>query len=155
MREMQSGPEIRLAKPEEYRTVAALWHTSASQQGVGPPVMPSEEELFIRVETQAATDWHLLIAVEHLQIVGLLALKLAERVLDQLFVCPTRFGTGLGQMLFDRAKKEMPSGFSLHTASTNLRARRFYERQGMVFGGEASHPRTGHSVVYYHFRSGL
>lgn len=117
--------------------------------------MPSEEELLRRVKAEAGADWHLLIVEEEQRVVGMLALKLEERILDQLFVCPSHFGSGLGAALFDRAMSEMPRGFSLHTASTNGRARRFYERMGMKLAREGRHPRTGHPVVYYQFEPGL
>ena len=111
--------------------------------------MPSEIDLLDRVEALADREWRLLLVETAGGVVGMLALKLSEGVLDQLFVCPSQFGTGLGLALFERAKREMPLGFTLHTAATNGRARKFYEREGMVSNGEGVHPRTGHPVVYY------
>lgn len=146
---MNDDHEIRIARPADFDAVAEVWHESASQPGVGPPSMPTKVELRKRVEIEAYRRWLLLVATFDNKIVGLLALKMKERVLDQLFVHPSQFGKGLGLKLFDRAKAELPLGFTLHTASTNIRARKFYEREGLIFVREGSHPRTGHPVSYY------
>lgn len=140
---------IRLAEQSDFDEVSALWHQSASVPGVGPPSMPSEDDLRRRLWRSAEQEWRLLIAVAGAEVIGMLALKMEQGILDQLFIRPSHFGTGLGTALLDRAKAELPLGFSLHTASTNARARKFYEREGMEFLREGRHPRTGHPVSYY------
>ncbi len=140
---------IRTAEEHDFDAVAVVWHESASEEGVGPPQMPTVDELRQRIEAEVRKGWRLFVAVWDNEIVGMLALKTEQKVLDQLFVRPDHIGKGLGLTLFSHAKVELPSGFTLHTASTNLRARGFYERLGMVFDGEGSHPRTDHPVSYY------
>lgn len=144
-----SAVTIRSARESDFDGVAAVWHASASQQGVGPPKMPTLDDLRRRIDAEISQGWRLFVAVSNREIVGMLALKPAEKVLDQLFVHPSHIGTGLGFELFLRAKTELPLGFSLHTASTNDRARHFYQRFGMKFIREGPHPRTGHPVSHY------
>ena len=143
--------KIRDAQPSDWGAVADLWHDSASQPGVGPPDMPTKDDLRKRVEVEACEKWKLLVAEEDGEIVGMLALVERGQMLDQLFVRPSHFRTGLGLKLFERAKAELHLGFTLHTASSNVRARRFYEREGMTFVREGRHPRTGHPVSYYNW----
>jgi ribosomal protein S18 acetylase RimI-like enzyme len=82
-------------------------------------------------------------------LVGLLALKPAAGVLDQLFVAPAAQGTGVGRSLLDFAKAQLPDGFWLRTSVDNLRACRFYERNGLRPGETQPHPALGHMTVIY------
>jgi GNAT superfamily N-acetyltransferase len=50
--------------------------------------------------------------------------------LEHLYVHPSRFETGTGSKLFERATKQHPQGFQLWVFQQNAGARRFYERHG-------------------------
>jgi GNAT superfamily N-acetyltransferase len=63
-------------------------------------------------------------------VVAMLALD--ELWLDQLFVLPEYGGQGIGTGLLDLAKALRPGGFGLWVFESNLGARRFYERHGLV-----------------------
>lgn len=52
--------------------------------------------------------------------------------LDDLFVAPGETGHGVGAALLDVAKVERPDGLCLWVFETNLGARRFYERHGLI-----------------------
>lgn len=52
--------------------------------------------------------------------------------LDDLFLAPGETGHGLGSALLDVAKAERPDGFCLWVFASNLGARRFYARHGLV-----------------------
>lgn len=84
-------------------------------------------------------------------IAGMLAIR--PPMLDQLFVAPAWQGRGVGRALFAEARHRMPGGFTLWTQPDNIRARRFYERQGMALisiGPRADKP--GQVVVHYEWR---
>lgn len=153
MKAEQPVPEFRDARAEDLDAVARLWHRSASLPDVGPPNMPSLSDLRARVDQELEAGWRLIVGVRESEIVGFMALKVEESILDQLFVCPSQIGTGLGATLLRQATLEMPDGFSLHTASTNRRARIFYERAGLSRVREGPHPRSGHPVTYYNWAS--
>lgn len=52
--------------------------------------------------------------------------------LDDLFVAPGQTGHGVGAALLDVAKSQRPDGFSLWVFESNVGARRFYSRHGLV-----------------------
>jgi ribosomal protein S18 acetylase RimI-like enzyme len=145
----QTPIELRTARSTDLDTVAQVWHESASLPGVGPPIMPTLLELRERVDIELEAGWKLTVAVSDREIVGILALRPATSVLDQLFVRPGSIGSGVGKILLLEAMNSMPDGFTLFTASTNHRARKFYEQGGLMFLSESPHPRTGHPVSYY------
>ncbi|WP_374132065.1 N-acetyltransferase family protein [Sphingomonas sp. 28-62-20] len=115
--------------------------------------MPSVDELRRRVDQEIAAGWKVTVAELNDAIVGFAAIKLKEAILDQIFVLPGQIGSGLGRALFDSCLDQMPEGFTLHTASSNEKARRFYEKAGMQVLQQDTHPRTGHPVTYYIWRS--
>ena len=52
--------------------------------------------------------------------------------LDDLFLAPGETGHGIGSALLDVVKAERPDGFCLWVFETNVGARRFYGRHGLV-----------------------
>lgn len=111
--------------------------------------MPTIDELRRRVDDEMAAGWVVTIAEHNSAVIGFAAVKRNEAILDQLFVQPGQIGSGVGRALFNRCLEMMPEGFTLHTASSNNKARRFYEKAGMKILRQDVHPRTGHPVTYY------
>ena len=111
--------------------------------------MPSCEELRDRINTELASGWELFLAERDHRIVGMLALKPRDAVLDQIFVLPEDQASGVGKALLNLAKTRMPEGFRLRMASANERAGQFYERSGLNIAGQGSHPISGRAVSYY------
>ena len=144
-----SGYRLRPATSDDHNAIAEIWHSSASLPGVGPPVMPTLQELRRRVGEETVAGWKVTVAEQNGNIVGFAAVKLNDAILDQLFVRPDLIGSGLGRELFKDCLEQMPDGFTLHTASSNEKARGFYEKAGMQFQRQDSHPLTGHPVTYY------
>lgn len=140
---------LRHAEDEDRDGIAEIWHTSASLPDVGPPTMPSYSDLRIRVDEEMASGWVVMVAEAGNKPVGFLAIKPEDGVLAELFLCPQNLGKGIGKALLVYAKTAMPNGFTLFTTSRNIRARRFYESQGLVALREEPHPRSGHPVTYY------
>lgn len=148
----RSTVELRAAHDRDFDTVAQVWHESASLPGVGPPVMPTPSDLRARMDRELAAGWQLTVAVYAGEIVGLLAIKPDTSMLDQLFVGPSFRGAGVGMALLRHAMAHMPGGFTLHTASTNHHAKRFYERAGLNLIRDGDHPLTGHPVSFYRWQ---
>jgi ribosomal protein S18 acetylase RimI-like enzyme len=141
--------ELRPSREADYEAIAKVWHSSASLPGVGPAIMPTETELRKRVDLEFAAGWSVTVAVRSNEVVGFVAIKKSEAVLAELFVRPGSIGGGIGQALLAHAIAAMPEGFTLHTRSANAKARRFYERAGLVVLRDDTHPRTGDPVTYY------
>ena len=141
--------ELRAARSTDLDSVAQVWHASASLPGVGPPIMPTVQQLRERVDTELASGWTLTVAISDGEITGMLAIRLATSVVEQLFVRPSHIGKQIGKALLQDAMNSMPDGFTLFTATTNRRAQAFYERQGLVFLRDGPDPRKGHPVSFY------
>ena len=111
--------------------------------------MPSRAALRERIDLEVAEDWTLTVAISRDGIIGFIAIKPNSAILDQLFVAPEAIGLGIGRALLTVAMVAMPGGFVLHTASSNQRARCFYEKSGLTLHLHGLHPRTGHPVSFY------
>jgi len=149
-----TGALLRPATPADYDAIAAVWHMSASLPGVGPAQLPSLERLRARLEVEVDAGWQLTVAEAGPEIIGFLAVKPAAAILDQLFMRPEARGLGLGQLLLDAAKAQMPDGFTLFTRPGNTPARRFYEKHGLVHLRDELHPVFGDPIVWYGWKRG-
>ncbi|WP_168990505.1 GNAT family N-acetyltransferase [Aureimonas flava] len=129
--------------------MAAIWHAGASLPGVGPAVLPPIADLCERLRLDLVPHCRIVVAERAGEIVGFAALKLEERVLDQLFVRAGVLGGGIGRRLLDEAKRAMPEGFTLFTRPGNTRACRFYETAGLRRFRTDIHPRFGDTIVFY------
>ncbi|NHF74281.1 GNAT family N-acetyltransferase [Paracoccus xiamenensis] len=141
--------QFRAANDGDRDRIAKIWHSSASLPDVGPPTMPSFDDLRARVDEEMATGWVVTVAEGDTGLIAFLAIKPEQRYLDQLFVCPRHLGAGIGTALMNFAKRAMPDGFTLYTTSRNARARHFYEREGLVWDRDGAHPRAGHPISFY------
>ena len=77
-----------------------------------------------------------------------MVLDRAQGHLHQLFVAPGVQGQGLGAALVQEVCETLyPHGWTLHVATSNLRARRFYALCGLVEEVVDHHPGTGRERV--------
>ena len=67
--------------------------------------------------------------------------------LDQLCVHPDHFGSGVAQALLAAARRASPSAVRLDVNADNIRALRFYEREGFVRLGPGVPSRSGRTTV--------
>lgn len=118
------------------------------------PDMPSIKQLRERIERELSAGWQLYLAECDDTIIGMLAVKPAEEILDQIFVLTKAQGRGVGLKLLETAKRLMPNGFSLRMAAANGKAAQFYESAGLRVIGEGSHPVSGIPVKHYGWNVG-
>ncbi|MBZ9989655.1 GNAT family N-acetyltransferase [Mesorhizobium sp. BH1-1-5] len=140
---------IRPAGTADHDQIAEVWHESASLPTVGPATMPTLQDLRRRVDVEFNAGWDVAVAARDGEVIGFVAIKPREAVLDQLFVRPDTLGAGIGQALLQHAIQAMPSGFTLYTRSGNFRARRFYEKAELTFLRDDLHPRNKDPVTHY------
>jgi len=76
----------------------------------------------------------------------------ASGYLDQLVVAPVHWGSELADTLVDEAKRLSPGGITLLVNTDNIRALRFYERNGFVHAGEDLNPTSGRPVLRMEWR---
>ena len=143
---------VRRAIDSDLDAVADLWHDSAMSMDGAAVNVPLPDELRKRIDYELARDWHLYVALAGERIIGMLAIKPARSILDQIFVSPRERGAGVGSALIDAAQRAMPNGFSLRADASNGEAGRFYERRGMRRIGAGIHPHTGIPVHFYGWR---
>src|SRR5229473_3542152 len=143
---------IRRYRDRDRAATARLW--LASWQSTGLPVarLASEAGNYQRIGRELADGWVAYLAWDGDRLVGFLALKPNTGCLDQLFVLPEAKGSGIGRALLDFAKDRLPNGLWLRTAADNLRACRFYERNGLRASETQIHPTLGHPTVIYRSR---
>jgi putative acetyltransferase len=66
--------------------------------------------------------------------------------LDQMVVAAEAWGSDVGTALLTEAKRISPNGLDLYVNKDNIRAIRFYQKQGFVISGEALNWRSGAAV---------
>jgi putative acetyltransferase len=71
----------------------------------------------------------------------------ASGYLDQLVVAPDHWGTALADMLVNEAKRLSPDRITLLVNTDNVRAIRFYERNGFAHAGADVNPTSGRPVL--------
>ena len=67
--------------------------------------------------------------------------------LDQLVVGTKHWGSELGNVLMSEARRLSPDGITLKVNADNVRAIRFYERNGFVHAGEDVNPTSKRLVL--------
>jgi putative acetyltransferase len=67
--------------------------------------------------------------------------------LDQLVVAPDQWGSELATALVNEAKRLSPDRITLLVNTDNIRAIRFYERNGFAHAGEDVNPTSGRPVL--------
>jgi putative acetyltransferase len=71
----------------------------------------------------------------------------ASGYLDQLVVAPAHWGSNLANALVNEAKRLSPDRITLLVNTDNIRAIRFYERNGFARAGEDVNPTSGRPVL--------
>jgi putative acetyltransferase len=88
----------------------------------------------------------IIVAEQAGKLVGFVTID-AKNYLDQLVVAPDHWGSALGGLLVNEAKRLSPDCITLLVNTDNVRAIRFYERNGFVRAGEDVNPTSGRPVI--------
>ncbi|KRC28733.1 GNAT family N-acetyltransferase [Acidovorax sp. Root219] len=138
---------LRPATGSDAPLLAALWRRAwASANPLVAEVAPLTHWLE-RVHAEFCPPCLTLLGVHDGTATAFMVLDVEAAHLHQLFVDPGAQGTGIGAALVAHVCALCPQGWSLHVASTNLRARRFYARYGLQEHGHNRHPITGRERV--------
>jgi GNAT superfamily N-acetyltransferase len=142
-------PVIRPFAPQDADKLATLWRASWHSTGVQAFRELTVADLRQRIDQELSAGWEVFVAEHEDALLGFVALKRANRCLDQLFIDPNAKRLGIGRKLFDLARTMMPEGFWLRTAAENKDARAFYDARGMGLDRTEPHPRYGHETAIY------
>ncbi len=145
---MAIADDIRPYDPSDFAAVTAIWLDSWRSTGV--PSSVTLDDLRAGWPGELAKGWAVSVSTRGSEVTGFIAVH--ERCIGQLFIAPACQGLGMGKLLLEFAKTAMPDGFHLTTARDS-RAGKFYEREGLIPGAETLHPRFGHRVIEYRWRS--
>jgi GNAT superfamily N-acetyltransferase len=144
---------IRPARPDEYDEVARVWMDSWVSTGLEDASNFLLAGLRARVSREAESGWSLFVADDDGRFVAMLALRLPDGCLGQLFVAPDHQGKGLGKQLLAFARERMPNEIWLRCVRENEKAWRWYEREGFVFEKEDVNPMTGFMMKTYRWKN--
>jgi len=123
---LTDGLEVRRARPDEIAACADLYLKVLTDTFTWIPPERHSRADFI----QAAQSEEIYVAVEGGRILGLATLFRPQRFIHSLYV--SERGRGIGQALLDHLDREAAGTLSLKVQAANLRAQRFYEREGFV-----------------------
>ncbi|HEY4141577.1 MAG TPA: GNAT family N-acetyltransferase [Pseudolabrys sp.] len=84
---------------------------------------------------------------------GFVTVDTKTMYLDQFVVAPEFWGSDVGGVLIDEAKRLSPRGLDLLVNKDNARAIRFYEKHGFVYAGEDKNPMSGIAVNRMEWRA--
>ena len=140
---------LRVAELTDFHEVARIWWESWRTVGIAVAQDSTIDELYERIPDHIAEGWDLFVAEEKGRIRAKMAIVRRDRHLDQLFVDPDHKERGVGTLLLNHAKAEMPGGMWLRTAASNAPALAFYKRHGFQHERDDLHPRLKYPVVYY------
>jgi GNAT superfamily N-acetyltransferase len=123
---------LRPAEPEDAAGVAEVYlvaRRAAAAAGAMPPSVHPDGEVRQWLAERVAADetW-----VAELDGEVVAYARMTAEWLDDLYVHPDHAGEGIGGALLDLAKGLRPGGFGLWVFESNLAARRFYRRHGLV-----------------------
>ena len=118
-------PIIRPARPDEHDEVARVWMNSWVSTGLAEKSQFLLANLRARVPQEIDHGWSLYVADAQGALAAMLALHLPKRYLDQLFVSPEYQGQGLGRLLLDFSRQQMPDEIWLRCVRENDKAWRW------------------------------
>jgi GNAT superfamily N-acetyltransferase len=144
-----SPSTIRPARAEEYDEIARVWMDSWVSTGLTEASGFLLAQLRARIPREVENGWSLFVADDRGTIAAMLALHLAKKYLDQLFVAPKYQGRSLGRALLAFTRQRLPDEIELRCVRENEKAWRWYEREGFIFEKEAVEPMTGFVMKYY------
>jgi ribosomal protein S18 acetylase RimI-like enzyme len=150
-----SQPTIRPSRADEYDAVADVWMRSWLSNGIADPHGGESwplAEMRERIPQEIANGWSLYVADDAGTIAAMLAFRLRDGYLDQLFIAPEYQGKGLGKRLLACTRQHLPDEIWLRCVRENERAWRWYEREGFVFEKEERDPRSGFTLKYYRWK---
>jgi GNAT superfamily N-acetyltransferase len=147
-------PTIRPACADEYDEIARVWMDSWASTGLEETSNFLLANLRARVSREVEDGWSLFVADDGGRFAAMLALRLPDSCLGQLFVAPDYQGKGLGKRLLAFAREHMPNEIWLRCVRENDKAWRWYEREGFVFEKEEVNPMTGFIMKTYRWKRG-
>ena len=145
-------PIIRPARADEYDEVARIWMESWVSTGLAEASHFLLANLRARVRREIEDGWSLYVMEDGSTLAAMLALHLQRLELDQIFVAPEYQGRSLGRKLLAFTRTQLPDEIQLRCAEGNVKAWRWYEREGFLYEKQEISPVTGLMMKYYRWK---
>jgi ribosomal protein S18 acetylase RimI-like enzyme len=142
-------PFIRPARADEYDEVARIWMESWVSTGLAEASNFLLANLRARIRKEIEDGWSLYVMEDGSRLAAMLALQLPRLELDQIFVAPEYQGRSLGRKLLAFTRTQLPDEIQLRCAEGNVKAWRWYEREGFLYEKQDISPVTGLMMKYY------
>jgi len=145
-------PIIRPARADEYDEIGRLWMESWVSTGLGETSDFLLANLRARIRKEIEGGWSLYVMEDGSTLAAMLALQLPRLELDQIFVAPGYQGRSLGRKLLAFTRTQLPDEIQLRCAEGNVKAWRWYEREGFLYEKQEISPVTGLMMKYYRWK---
>jgi len=144
--EMSDGFHLRPYRTEDEDAAIALWQQT--WQRAYPQIDFAARVTWWRERwrSELVPKAAIMVAEQADALVGFVTID-ASGYLDQLVVAPAHWGSNLANALVNEAKRLSPDRITLLVNADNIRAIRFYERNGFARAGEDVNPTSGRPVL--------
>src|SRR5450759_5675451 len=144
--EMSDGFHLRPYRTEDEDAAIALWQQTWQQAYPGIDFAARVTWWRERWRSELVPKAAIMVAEQADALVGFVTID-ASGYLDQLVVAPAHWGSNLANALVNEAKRLSPDRITLLVNTDNIRAIRFYERNGFARAGEDVNPTSGRPVL--------
>ena len=137
---------LRPYRGEDEDAAIALWLQTWQQAYPSIDFAGRENWWRERWRSELVPKAEIIVAEQAGALIGFVTID-ASGYLDQLVVAPDHWGSKLATALVDEAKRLSPDCIRLLVNTDNIRAIRFYERNGFAHAGEDVNPTSGRPVL--------
>jgi putative acetyltransferase len=143
---MTASFSLRPYRPEDEDAAIALWQRTWQRAYPSIDFVARVPWWRERWRGELVPNAAIMVAEQAGEMVGFVTID-AKNYLDQLVVAPDHWGSELGNMLVNEAKRLSPDRITLLVNTDNTRAIRFYERNGFAHAGDDVNPTSGKPVL--------
>jgi putative acetyltransferase len=143
---MTTAFQLRPYRPDDEDAAIALWQQTWQQAYPGIDFAARVAGWRERWRSELVPNAAIMVAEQVGTLVGFVTID-ASGYLDQLVVAPDHWGSELAAALVNEAKRLSPDRITLLVNTDNIRAIRFYERNGFAYAGEDVNPTSGRPVL--------
>jgi putative acetyltransferase len=143
---------LRPYRADDEETVIALWRRTWQATYPGIDFLQRLKWWRARWRGELVPRCAIVVAEGPDEIVGFVTIERASGDLDQIVVAPEYWGSGVADKLLEQAKKLSSGYIDLVVNTDNLRALRFYRRNGFDVVGEDVNALSGRRVFKMSWR---
>jgi putative acetyltransferase len=148
-----AGLRLRNIEPADRAALADLWVAAWRGTGLAIDFSARRDWFMARLGELASSGAEILVAVRTgAAPAGFVTIHPQTGHLDQLCVAPAWQGDGTARALLDAAKSRAGGRVRLEVNADNLRARRFYRREGFVETGTGVSAASGLPILLMEWR---